>query len=93
MGDTFSRGHGGGRWDLAFPICAAFPFQSVSLSILLFKRRARSLLYPIVYPLPGRWVFPPCLIKMDGVAALLIIGKVVLCFLFLSSLRPAPVAP
>lgn len=93
MGDTFYEGHGGGRLDWLSSLCC-FSLLSVSLSFLLSKRRARSLLCPIVCPLPGRWVFPPCLIKMDGVAALLIIGKVVLCFLFLSSLtKPAPVAP
>lgn len=41
-----------------------------------------------------RCFFLPCLIKMDGVAALLIIGKVALCSPFLSSLTmPAPVIP
>lgn len=49
MRDTFYEAHGGGHWDWPSNLCR-FSFQSVSLSILLFKKESKvSLLYPIVY--------------------------------------------
>lgn len=83
QGDTFLKGQ---RWTVwnHFPICVAFSCLCVSLSFLLLKKQARSLLYPIVCGCLAAGFFPPCLIKMDGAAALLIIGKVVLCSPFLS---------